>query len=250
MRIPAFAIAAVAAIASTVSAQNLLDNGSFESEGPGFVPFLSWMNFGNVFAADSGEVMPQDGLLAAKMFGASSGAQSDQVLQQDVPATAGVLYTLTTYVLNPSADALGDENIILSQIVFRNSTGVAIEIIETRAIDVGADPMDTWVEATLSGVAPEGTAEISVFLLHIQLGADQGFPTQGGGASFWDNVSLVGGEAPCTNPADLNGDGVLNFFDVSAFIQEYNNGGDYNGDGSTNFFDVSQFIQDYNAGCP
>jgi hypothetical protein len=53
---------------------------------------------------------------------------------------------------------------------------------------------------------------------------------------------------PC--PADFTGDGVLNFFDVSAFIQEYNNGGDYNGDGSTNFFDVSQFIQDYNAGCP
>ena len=51
-------------------------------------------------------------------------------------------------------------------------------------------------------------------------------------------------------PADLNGDGVLNFFDVSLFIQDYNAGGDYNGDGSTNFFDVSAFIQDYNAGCP
>lgn len=51
-------------------------------------------------------------------------------------------------------------------------------------------------------------------------------------------------------PADLNGDGELNFFDVSLFVQDYQAGGDYNGDGSTSFFDVSQFIQDYNAGCP
>jgi len=53
---------------------------------------------------------------------------------------------------------------------------------------------------------------------------------------------------PC--PADLNGDGILNFFDVSAFLTDFNGGGDYNGDGNTNFFDVSAFLTDYNAGCP
>jgi hypothetical protein len=53
---------------------------------------------------------------------------------------------------------------------------------------------------------------------------------------------------PC--PADLNGDGLLNFFDVSAFISAFSGGADYNGDGATNFFDVSAFISDFNAGCP
>jgi len=53
---------------------------------------------------------------------------------------------------------------------------------------------------------------------------------------------------PC--PADLNGDGLLNFFDVSAFISAFSGGADYNGDGNTNFFDVSAFISDFNAGCP
>ena len=59
-------------------------------------------------------------------------------------------------------------------------------------------------------------------------------------------------KAPCFNPcpADLNGDGMLNFFDVSLFLQGYNTGADYNGDGSTNFFDVSAFLTDYNMGCP
>lgn len=51
-------------------------------------------------------------------------------------------------------------------------------------------------------------------------------------------------------PGDLNGDGVLDFFDVSEFLQDWQGGGDYNGDGQTDFFDVSSFLQDFNAGCP
>lgn len=56
---------------------------------------------------------------------------------------------------------------------------------------------------------------------------------------------------PC--PADLNGDGVLNFFDAAGFIELYSNadpGADLNGDGVLNFFDVSTFVSDYSAGCP
>ncbi len=54
-------------------------------------------------------------------------------------------------------------------------------------------------------------------------------------------------------PADLNGDGVLNFFDVSAFLQGFANqdpASDFNGDGVWDFFDVSAFLQAFAAGCP
>ena len=224
MKLMTWIAAAVAAATCTANAQNLLMNGSFETPGPGFVEFANWQNFGNVFTADSGEIMPLDGLVTAKMFGASDGNQSDQVLQQDLPATAGQQYNLTTNVMNLSSDALGVENIILSQIVFRNSGGSIIQVIEADAIDPVTDPLDQWVQKTLSGVAPEGTTSLSIFLLHIQLGANAGFPDQGGGASFWDDISLTVGEPPCTNPADLNGDGELNFFDVSLFITEFSNG--------------------------
>lgn len=224
MRLKTFIIGAVAAIASTTQAQNLLDNGSFETTGPGFVAFESWQNFGNIFQADMGEVVALDGSFTAKMFGASSGAQSDQVLTQNVAATAGELYTLTAHCQNLSSDPLGEENVILAQLVFRNAGGDALETVETDAIDPMTDPMDTWVMSELSAIAPAGTVSADVFLLHIQLGTDAGFPTQGGGASFWDNVSLTTGDAPCSNPADLNGDGELNFFDVSAFLTLYNQG--------------------------
>ena len=56
---------------------------------------------------------------------------------------------------------------------------------------------------------------------------------------------------PC--PADLTGDGNLNFFDVSAFLAAYNTMNpiaDFTGDGMFNFFDVSAFLAAYNMGCP
>jgi plastocyanin len=59
--------------------------------------------------------------------------------------------------------------------------------------------------------------------------------------------------APPACPADLTGDGKLNFFDVSAFLNAYNAmdpAADFTGDGIFNFFDVSAFLNAYNAGCP
>ncbi|MBL4698468.1 MAG: hypothetical protein JKX70_06520 [Phycisphaerales bacterium] len=56
---------------------------------------------------------------------------------------------------------------------------------------------------------------------------------------------------PC--PADLSGDGVLNFFDVSAFLtffQINNPIADMNDDGVFNFFDVSAYLSAFSAGCP
>ncbi len=52
---------------------------------------------------------------------------------------------------------------------------------------------------------------------------------------------------------DVNGDGVLNFFDISAYLVLYNEGSphaDLNGDGALNFFDISAFLGIYSAGCP
>lgn len=53
--------------------------------------------------------------------------------------------------------------------------------------------------------------------------------------------------------ADLNGDGALNFFDVSAFLVAFNAQdpiADFDGDGSYTFFDISAFLGAFSAGCP
>lgn len=65
-------------------------------------------------------------------------------------------------------------------------------------------------------------------------------------------VNLTNPDVPSC-PADLTGDGMLNFFDVSAFLTAYNAMdpvADFNDDSMFNFFDVSAFLSAYNAGCP
>jgi len=67
-----------------------------------------------------------------------------------------------------------------------------------------------------------------------------------------DRIVLI--EASCILcPADLTGDGSLNFFDVSAFLSAFaamDPVGDFTGDGQFNFFDVSAFLAAFAAGCP
>lgn len=56
---------------------------------------------------------------------------------------------------------------------------------------------------------------------------------------------------PC--PADLTDDGILSFFDVSAFLGAYASQSpvaDFTGDGTLNFFDISAFLNAYTDGCP
>lgn len=52
---------------------------------------------------------------------------------------------------------------------------------------------------------------------------------------------------------DLNGDGVVNFFDVTVFLATFTSQSplaDWNGDGLMNFFDVQAFLLDFTRGCP
>ncbi|MHA7812805.1 MAG: GC-type dockerin domain-anchored protein [Phycisphaerales bacterium] len=69
-----------------------------------------------------------------------------------------------------------------------------------------------------------------------------------------DDVRILGVSCSAnTCPADLTGDGILDFFDVSAFLGAYNAQdpvADFTGDGTFDFFDVSAFLNEFNAGCP
>lgn len=55
---------------------------------------------------------------------------------------------------------------------------------------------------------------------------------------------------PC--PADLNGDGQLNFFDISIYLGLYaqrDPAADINGDGAFNFFDIAAYLGLFDDGC-
>ena len=52
--------------------------------------------------------------------------------------------------------------------------------------------------------------------------------------------------------ADINGDGHLNFLDISTFLAAYQmqeETGDFNNDEHFNFLDISAFLESYSLGC-
>ena len=72
------------------------------------------------------------------------------------------------------------------------------------------------------------------------------------GADTRGPLAILRGVPPAC-PADINGDGQLNFFDFAAFVAIFNAGdpaADFNVDGDLNFFDFAAFVAAFNAGCP
>ncbi len=66
-----------------------------------------------------------------------------------------------------------------------------------------------------------------------------------------DDDKVFVGLSACT--ADLNNDGELNFFDVSAFLTAFglmDPIADFSPDGSFDFFDISAFLYAFSTGCP
>lgn len=71
---------------------------------------------------------------------------------------------------------------------------------------------------------------------------------------FFDGTTVelnITGDFMCR--ADLTGDCVLDFFDISAFLTAFNSMdsvADFNDDGTFDFFDISAFLVEIGAGCP
>jgi hypothetical protein len=105
-------------------------------------------------------------------------------------------------------------------------------------------PID-FSEIFSSGVLPMGNYELSWF----HAANHTAFTAQTlGFGDFTLTLSAMG-----CNATDLNADGMLDFFDVSAFLTAFGNMdpiADFNGDGLFNFFDVSEFLTAFGEGCP
>jgi hypothetical protein len=73
------------------------------------------------------------------------------------------------------------------------------------------------------------------------------------GVFFVDDVQVDDQQLGPSCPADLNGDGVLDFFDIQVFLNAYDAqdpAADFNNDGLFDFFDVQIFLGLFGAGCP
>ncbi len=163
--------------------------------------------------------------------------------------------TLTSPILD--AIALGDDAELVYWRWYSNNTGAspnADSMLVQISNDIGnswttlevvTENANAWVERRFR-IADfvEPTDMIRVRFIASDLG--DGSIVEAGVDDL--RIESVG----CTvNPADLNNDGELNFFDVSIFLNAYNSGdlvADFNGDGILSFFDVSSFLGYFNQG--
>jgi len=205
-----------------IAGTNLLGNPSFENPGPGIIPFADWTEqfFGNVELSDS-EITALDGVAVCKTFGTfpGPGIQGDTGLIQRVPVTAGEEYTGIINVYNSSIDPLGADNLVLWLLQWKDAAGGSLGEVNVQAANP-ATPQDQWIQVVANGVAPEGAANVDVFLLFLQFNNQPG-------AIYWDDASFSQGSPP-NQPcgvADLAEPfGVLDLNDITAFIGAFTTG--------------------------
>jgi hypothetical protein len=115
------------------------------------------------------------------------------------------------------------------------------------------DEEPVLVGGAWSGAHEEGVtymSQIATVGSDGRLDIHSGLPS-GNIRSVCNGIQVV--QLPPACAGDLTGDGVLNFFDVSAFLNAYTAMdpiADFTGDGVFDFFDVSAFLNAYNGGCP
>ncbi len=145
---------------------------------------------------------------------------------------------------------LDSNTVISNQFV----TGIGFNPQFETGLDFASDGTLYALIQGFDQISPDQFVEISSHLYTIDpaSGASNDLGVVEGDGT-WDAVTLVVDEGAGACPADLTGDGELNFFDVSAFLNAYASSdpiADFTGDGLYDFFDVSAFLGAYNAGCP
>lgn len=173
-----------------------------------------------------------------------------------------------TELYSPVMDASNGNNIISYARWYDNAFGGA-PMADIFIVDISDDAGGSWTN--LETVGPGG-AEVTggwyakQFALNDIAGftANDQFMIRFRASDLGDGSVVEAGvdavellSFDCTGgptcDADLNGDGELDFFDISAYLTLYSAGdlaADFNDDGALDFFDISAFLTQFSAGCP
>jgi probable HAF family extracellular repeat protein len=137
-----------------------------------------------------------------------------------------------------------------------NNSGMAVGYVWDGTFS-GLDPRAwVWVDGTMYDLNDLLDDRSEFEILSRATGVNNNGDIVGWGRLLDGSVGaflIEGFTPPSMCAADLNGDGALDFFDVSAFLNAYTNrepAADFDGNGTWDFFDVSAFLGAYNAGCP
>lgn len=198
-------IATMIAFAGSVSAQNLLSNGSFEAtdaSGGDNPDHADWGSFNDPNTQFTSASEAFDGNQSLKTFGPFDFIGGGTGVFQQFPVTSGTAYTGEIYALQQSNDALAGDNFGVFKLEFFNANGefalgpngevntplLGWNVFESNAFNASS-PLDTWTLLGVGGVAPSDAVTGQAVIVQVQLGDGAGNFT--GGAIFWDSASVV-----------------------------------------------------------
>ncbi|MGP1273141.1 MAG: GC-type dockerin domain-anchored protein [Phycisphaerales bacterium] len=211
---------------------------------PGFEDLIGDGSFGDFWgvfgAADFLDFFGNGNPGHATLFGDAAG-NSGGVFQVGIPAVAGETYELRMdAAFETNWDALTQFG--LEFFAADESTLVA-SVLEPVSEVPGAG----YLSYSMTADAPAGAARVRPIVRF-----DDAASTGPERAATIDNVSVrVAGAQPC--PADLNGNGVADPGDFTAWVAAYNQGdlrADLNGNGVADPGDFTAWVAAYNIGCP
>jgi hypothetical protein len=172
----------------------------------------------------------------------------------------------STVLTSPVMDA-SQGNAIVSYARWYDNTNGASPNADIFVVEVSDDAGATWTN--LETVGPNGAENAGGwFEKQFALSSIPGFEQNnlfqirftasdnGDGSVIEAGVdALMLQSFACASscPADLTGDGDLNFFDISEFLALFGDEdptADFTGDGNFNFFDISAFLDAFGNGCP
>jgi len=160
-----------------------LINPGFETDNAsaGDVPGATgWGGFNANFTSSA---QARTGTQSLKIFGPFfQGGGAGAVQAQ--PAVVGTSYTASAYALTPAGDAINGSNFATVKVEFLDATNTVIGAFESPHL-TSAGPFDTWTLLSATGVAPAGTVNAQIVVVHVQLNN----PVTGG-AVYFDDASL------------------------------------------------------------
>lgn len=165
-----------------------------------------------------------------------------------VPAELSMVFTLGFDGVDPSAGDVAPTPVVLPLVGTVERLvggGVVLTVdIETQVIDedtpiTGVTTPEIPFELPTFGAETAGVLfTLTPDLLSV-------------GASYSWSLVIDGAAAGCVG--DFNGDGELDFLDISIFLDAFTGGdllADMNGDGELDFLDISAFLDSFTGGCP
>lgn len=187
-----------------------------------------------------------------------------QINSQAIVTSAGVLHCIVMHVPRPSGGAAPSIYITSPNNAGTLEPGSFQQITWLTDDDEGATTVDFFLSTDGGATYPTPLAsgvdagDESYYWVVPDVATTQArikmvvHDTDGNtGADETDALFTINGSNPCI--ADWTGDGELNFFDVSGFLDAFstlNPAADLTGEGTFDFFDVAAFLDAFAQGCP